>query len=109
MLAVILRREDESAFDSEWFPRNGYGVFIVFLYAVMLPSPTIYYLFKKADPELATAIEAEGENAAEESLETSGAEVFNNPMGPEEDDETVDALPEQSKIGQLLSGSRGPA
>jgi hypothetical protein len=32
MVILILRKSDPHAFDAEWFPRDGYGWFIAFLY-----------------------------------------------------------------------------
>lgn len=41
-IALILRNND-SEFANESFPKEGYGWFVVFLYAVVLPAPTVYY------------------------------------------------------------------
>jgi hypothetical protein len=38
---TLILRNDEDAFLQESFPREGYGIFIVFIYAVVLPLPTV--------------------------------------------------------------------
>lgn len=38
---TLILRNDADAFLQESFPREGYGIFIVFIYAVVLPLPTI--------------------------------------------------------------------
>ena len=56
-VTLILRNpEEDDAFVDEIFPREGYGWFIVFVYVVFLPGPTLYKLFKgqSGDDEVAT-------------------------------------------------------
>eukprot|EP01045_Picozoa_sp_COSAG04_P003609 COSAG04_NODE_148_length_22826_cov_11.360026_4_plen_2104_part_00 len=47
-ISLILRNEDDDAWDAEWFPKTGYGWFIVFIFAIVLPSPTVYFYRKDA-------------------------------------------------------------
>ena len=48
-ISLILRNEDADAWDAEWFPKEGYGWFIVFLFAIVLPSPTVYFYCRDKD------------------------------------------------------------
>ena len=38
--------DHDDDFDSEYMPRKGYGFVIFFLYAILLPSPSIYYFLR---------------------------------------------------------------
>eukprot|EP01045_Picozoa_sp_COSAG04_P010945 COSAG04_NODE_689_length_11142_cov_6.664041_4_plen_1132_part_00 len=42
-ISLILRNDDQVTWEAEWFPKEGYGWFIVFLFAIVLPSPTVYF------------------------------------------------------------------
>ena len=66
-VTFILRQSDEDLED-EVFPREGYGLFIVFMYIVVLPAPTIYYFFKDSSGN-----DAEGSGATDERS-------FDNPL-----------------------------
>eukprot|EP01045_Picozoa_sp_COSAG04_P013493 COSAG04_NODE_960_length_9157_cov_6.389269_6_plen_765_part_00 len=45
-ISLILRNENQDDWDAEWFPKEGYGWFLVFIFAIVLPSPTVYFFFK---------------------------------------------------------------
>merc|ERR1712096_461056 len=45
-ISLILRNENQDDWDAEWFPKEGYGWFLVFIFAIVLPSPTFYFYFK---------------------------------------------------------------
>ena len=51
---TLILRNDEGAFLQESFPREGYGIFITFIYAVVLPLPTIinFVLNSKAQQDV---------------------------------------------------------
>lgn len=48
-ISLILRNEDEDMWNAELFPKEGYGWFIVFIFAVVLPSPTVYFYRRDKD------------------------------------------------------------
>eukprot|EP01045_Picozoa_sp_COSAG04_P012707 COSAG04_NODE_866_length_9767_cov_2.846400_1_plen_2137_part_00 len=78
-VTLILRhsQNDSSVWAEEWFPKEGYGYLIVFLYVVLLPSPSVYYYF--ADKR--------NGKAGEES-EFGAAGQFNNPLAPDTESPT---------------------
>eukprot|EP01045_Picozoa_sp_COSAG04_P038160 COSAG04_NODE_10093_length_805_cov_0.798867_1_plen_268_part_11 len=45
-ITLILRNESTEDWEAEWFPKEGYGWFLVFLFAIVLPSPTVYFYRK---------------------------------------------------------------
>lgn len=45
-ITLILRKDSTNDWASEWFPKEGYGWFIVFLFAIVLPSPSIIFYFR---------------------------------------------------------------
>ena len=47
-ISLILRNDDVDDWRAEWFPKQGYGWFIVFIFAIVLPSPTVYFYRKDA-------------------------------------------------------------
>jgi len=82
-IALILRNDDEQ-FVNESFPKEGYGVFIVFLYCFVLPGPTIYHFCRnKAESD-------KDDVAVDEGL-------YDNPLGEgspridDDDEETMEA------------------
>eukprot|EP01045_Picozoa_sp_COSAG04_P000517 COSAG04_NODE_12_length_42844_cov_6.769213_21_plen_1150_part_00 len=56
-ISLILRNDDQGDWDAEWFPKQGYGWFIVFLFAVLLPSPTFYFYCRDKDKLIASGSE----------------------------------------------------
>merc|ERR1712072_985811 len=48
-ISLILRNDDQDDWDAEWFPKEGYGWFIVFIFAIVLPSPTFFFYFRDKD------------------------------------------------------------
>ena len=79
MVTLILRHDetDTGIWADEWFPKRGYGYFIVFLYAVVLPSPSIYFFCKHR---------SSGDIVGLEDGNAAGiAEEFDNPIGDAED------------------------
>jgi hypothetical protein len=89
-IALILRNGDEQ-FVNESFPKEGYGVFIVFLYCFVLPGPTIYHFCRnKAESD-------KDDGAVDEGL-------YENPLGedsPRIDDDGDDG--DESSAGRLVA------
>lgn len=80
-VSAFIVRGDESDFVHERFPVWGYGVFICFLYVVILPAPVVYYhrKEKRSDQESSKHASANGEQA-----------TFSNPLsGDVLEDESV--------------------
>ena len=81
-ISAFIVRGDESDFVREWFPVSGYGVFICFMYLVVLPAPIVYFYRKETRSEQET-----GKNAG-----TAVEEMrFANPLSGDafEDDAAV--------------------
>ena len=54
-VSLVLRSSNE--FEHETFPREGYGLFIVFLYVFVLPAPVVYYYLRDSgDVDAATKL-----------------------------------------------------
>lgn len=76
--SLILRNENNEASASETFPVEGYGWFIVLVYMVILPAPTIYSLCVHGKEEVALW---EAEVAAAEGHGTAAVMNFDaNPL-----------------------------
>eukprot|EP01045_Picozoa_sp_COSAG04_P027625 COSAG04_NODE_4082_length_2316_cov_41.215607_3_plen_383_part_01 len=54
-ISLILRNDDDDDWDAEWFPKEGYGWFLVFLFVIVLPSPTLYFYHKDTSGSTAEA------------------------------------------------------
>ena len=95
-VTFILRVSDEEL-ESEIFPREGYGFFIVFMYMFVLPAPTVYYFFKDSSKKQ----EDDADGPSEDSM------GFNNPLQDgdfgNDDDATLAA---SNKKGQSSSTVR---
>ena len=65
-----------------------YGYFIAFLYVVLLPSPTIYYLFKHRNEPSPT----EEDIALKASGDRSMTGSFTNPLSPDEENDPEGAV-----------------
>ena len=46
-ISLILRNDDEDDWRAEWLPKEAYGWFLVFLFVVVLPSPTVIYFRRR--------------------------------------------------------------
>jgi biopolymer transport protein ExbD len=89
-ITLILRNSEES-FAQESFPREGYGWFILFIYVVVLPTPTIMHFCtesreKGADP---------GESSAD----------FANPLSTDGDDSSTVGAFESEEEKASISGA----
>jgi hypothetical protein len=109
MVTLILRHDenDTSVWANEWFPQAGYGYFIVFLYVVVLPSPSIYFYFKHRN-----------DGDVKDDSAASISEEFTNPIGNAADSNVFDDSDADSnaKAARQLAGplesreqSRNPA
>ena len=78
-VTFILRQPDDDL-EAEMFPREGYGFFIVFLYLVVLPAPTIIYLVR--DRKNASSSEDDDDNPI----------FFDNPTSLDGDGKDFDLL-----------------
>eukprot|EP01045_Picozoa_sp_COSAG04_P002347 COSAG04_NODE_85_length_27560_cov_8.621245_6_plen_838_part_00 len=45
-VSLILRNESEDDWSEEWFPKEGYGWFLVLVFAIVLPSPIMFFFVK---------------------------------------------------------------
>ena len=82
--ALILRHEGVDLWSQEWWPREAYGWFLLFLYAVVLPSPILihFYLDIKAVQASSKQVTASKMghdlSSATENIESSPAEAVSN-------------------------------
>ena len=105
MVTLILRNEEDgSVFDSEWFPREGYGYFICFLYVVLLPSPSIYYMYKGRNQQPLEPTKEEILQDEIGQLEAAEPQAFLNPLSPDDDEQTPESLPSEATI-EVSSGN----
>jgi hypothetical protein len=72
-IALILRN-NEGEFANESFPKEGYGWLLLFLYAVVLPAPTIYYFCRNTSDDK-TKRQGEEWDVSDETG------FFDNPLG----------------------------
>lgn len=66
---LVLRNEDQRAWDDEWVSRDGYGWMLVMMYVLICPSPMFYSLYRRL----------QGEEGAPPEVEF-GEEIM-NPLG----------------------------
>lgn len=85
---TLVLRNPEEAFSYEVVKRDGYGWFILVIYAVALPGPTFYNFWVQA-------------NAQEESLPTTGEDGFANPLSIDDDGDDGD----ESSAGLVADGA----
>ena len=85
---TLVLRNPEEAFSYEVVKRDGYGWFILVIYAVVLPGPTFYNFWVQA-------------NAQEESLPTTGEDGFANPLSIDDDGDDGD----ESSAGLVADGA----
>ena len=95
MVTLVLRNDDDGVWESEWFPKDGYGFFLCFMYAIVIPAPTIYFFFKERKPEDKMT---QGVSEADH-----GAALFENPLTP--DDEEQSSVP----VFENATGGNAPA
>jgi hypothetical protein len=76
---LLLRNDDQHAWDGEWVSRTGYGWLLVFLYVVICPSPMFYSLY------LRLTNQGEGPNDEE-------SDEFENPLGDTADGTAATSL-----------------
>eukprot|EP01043_Picozoa_sp_COSAG02_P036006 COSAG02_NODE_2612_length_8419_cov_2.286779_3_plen_303_part_00 len=90
--------------ENEIFPREGYGIFIVLLYIIVLPAPTVYYFLKEDSME-------------DERSPTEDFDFDENPLsvgGLDDDDEAVadsdnaSGSPAVQVLGQRGTGHAPP-
>ena len=72
-IALILRN-NVGEFANESFPKEGYGWLLLFLYAVVLPAPTIYYFCRNTSDDK-TKTQGEERDVSDETG------FFDNPLG----------------------------
>ncbi len=98
MVTLILRHDetDTGIWEGEWFPKAGYGYFIVFLYLVVLPSPSIYYFLKYRTG--GDTVGLEDHNAV------GGAEEYDNPIGDVADSKVFEIDEDDTRGGSSLAG-----
>eukprot|EP01045_Picozoa_sp_COSAG04_P005276 COSAG04_NODE_242_length_19007_cov_3.089433_8_plen_1575_part_00 len=94
-ISLILRNDDQDTWDAEWFPKAGYGWFIVFLFAIVLPSPTVYFYCHDKDK---SASEAEGfeENPLAIELGESAADD-----AKDDDEDQPTTKPARAKLARM--------
>eukprot|EP01045_Picozoa_sp_COSAG04_P002616 COSAG04_NODE_97_length_26459_cov_6.507246_4_plen_1426_part_00 len=96
-ISLILRNDDEDTWDAEWFPKEGYGWFIVFLFAIVLPSPTVYFYCRDKDGPSSGAELGEGFEENPLAIELGQADVEDK----EGDAETQQAQPARAKLAKM--------
>eukprot|EP01045_Picozoa_sp_COSAG04_P013252 COSAG04_NODE_930_length_9363_cov_28.745898_4_plen_1224_part_00 len=96
-ISLILRNEDEGTWDAEWFPKTGYGWFIVFLFAIVLPSPTVYFYCR--DKDKPTASEGEGFEENPLAIEAEASVDAKGSGGAEPEQPT--AQPARAKLAKM--------
>ena len=81
-VSLILRNESEDDWSDEWFPKEGYGWFLVLIFAIVLPSPIVFFFVKDKDSALyddSTSVSesdnplAVGSKSTKELAQTSGS------------------------------------
>ena len=97
-ISLILRNEDDDAWDAEWFPKEGYGWFIVFIFAIVLPSPTVYFYRKDAGAKASGSELGEGfeENPLAIEMGQSATEDGDGDSG-----ELAVAKPARAKLAKM--------
>ena len=91
-VSFVLRGGSET-FEYEMFPREGYGLFIVFLYVFVLPAPVVYYYF----------MESNAVDDGKDTPDVSDNFEFDNPL--DDFDNNSDApLPSSSRARPPSSG-----
>merc|ERR1712072_772263 len=96
-ITLILRNEDEDTWDAEWFPKDGYGWFIVFLFAIVLPAPTVYF-YCRDDDTAATSDGKLGEGFEENPL---AIELGDDSAATDDKDEDQTAQPGRAKLAKM--------
>eukprot|EP01045_Picozoa_sp_COSAG04_P025490 COSAG04_NODE_3353_length_2891_cov_2.148108_4_plen_357_part_01 len=97
-ISLILRNEDGDAWDAEWFPKEGYGWFIVFIFAIVLPSPTVYFYRKDTGAQGLSDMES-GDGFEENPL---AIEVDRTAAANEDDSsEPTVAQPARAKLAKM--------
>jgi hypothetical protein len=74
MVTLILRHDQNNVgiWMNEWFPKEGYGYFLAFIYVVLLPLPSVYYF----------VLGVRG-STAKQPWEQDVQGTFQNPLSPD--------------------------
>jgi hypothetical protein len=96
-IALILRN-NEGEFANESFPKEGYGWVLLFLYAIVLPAPTIYYFCHNASDEKTNRSRGEWDVSDETGF-------VDNPLG--DDDPSGGSDDGDGEMAENSSATRG--
>eukprot|EP01045_Picozoa_sp_COSAG04_P003951 COSAG04_NODE_167_length_21718_cov_556.193293_4_plen_352_part_00 len=93
-VSLILRNNDEDDWRAEWLPKEGYGWFLVFLFVVVLPSPTVIY-FQRG-----------GKSRSNDASFVASGNVFEseNPLAADSKPDSQVAVDAQSDLEGLTLG-----
>eukprot|EP01045_Picozoa_sp_COSAG04_P009418 COSAG04_NODE_543_length_12846_cov_7.281556_3_plen_1215_part_00 len=101
-ITLILRNDNDEDWDAEWFPKEGYGWFIVFLFAIVLPSPTVYFYRKDAGG----SSQAESSDGFEENPLAIEVDLSSASTELAAKEDTSEAQPARAKLAKMQRESK---